>query len=61
MPKSEKQKLKLFYIADYLMKETDADEEGNMLHGVLAKEIKDFSSIEQGNRIKPGINLLKAR
>lgn len=42
MPKSEKQKLKLFYIADYLMKETDADEEGNMLHGVLAKEIKDF-------------------
>ena len=42
MPKSENQKLKLLYIADYLMRETDADSEGNMLHGVLLNDIKDY-------------------
>lgn len=42
MPKSESQKLKLLYIADYLMRETDADEKGNMLHGVLLKDVKDY-------------------
>ena len=42
MPKSEYQKLKLLYIADYLMRETDADEKGNMLHGVLLKDIRDY-------------------
>ena len=41
MPKSESQKLKLLYIADYLMRETDADDKGNMLHGVLLKDVKD--------------------
>lgn len=35
MPRSEKQKLKLFYIADYLMTETDEE------HGVYAKDIKE--------------------
>ena len=42
MPKSEGQKLKIFYIADYLMRETDADSKCNMLHGVLVKEIEDY-------------------
>ena len=42
MPKSENQKLKLLYIADYLMRETDADSEGNMLHGVLLNDIKNY-------------------
>ena len=42
MPRSERQKLKIFYIADYLMKETDADEKGNMLHGVLLKDVKEY-------------------
>lgn len=42
MPKSESQKLKLLYIADYLMRETDADDKGNMLHGVLLKDVKDY-------------------
>ncbi len=42
MPKSDNQKLKLLYIADYLMRETDADEKGNMLHGALLYEIKDY-------------------
>ena len=41
MPKSDNQKLKLLYIADYLMEKTDADEKGNMLHGVLLWQIKN--------------------
>ncbi len=41
MPKSENQKLKILYIADYLMRETDADEKHNLLHGVLVKDIKN--------------------
>ena len=42
MPKSESQKLKLLYIADYLMRETDADDKGNMINGVLLWQIKDY-------------------
>lgn len=42
MPKSDNQKLKLLYIADYLMRETDADKDGNLAHGVLLYEIKDY-------------------
>ncbi len=42
MPKSENQKLKLFYIADYLMRETDADDKGDMLHGALLWQIKEY-------------------
>lgn len=42
MPKSEKQKLKIFYIADYLMRKTDADEKGRMSHGVLLKDIRAY-------------------
>lgn len=41
MPKSEGQKLKIFYTADYLMRETDANDKGEMLHGALLKEIKE--------------------
>ena len=41
MAKSEKQKLKIFYIADYLMRETDdeLDENDRPIHGVLMKDI----------------------
>ena len=42
MAKSEYQKLKIFYIADYLMKKTDADIDGDMINGVLMYEIKDY-------------------
>lgn len=42
MPKSEKQKLKIFYIADYLMRKTDADGKGKMTHGVLLKDIRAY-------------------
>lgn len=42
MAKSENQKLKIFYIADYLMKKTDADIDGNIINGVLMYEIKDY-------------------
>ncbi len=44
MPKSEKQRLKILYIADYLMRETDdeLDENDRPLHGVLVGEIKDY-------------------
>lgn len=42
MPKSDNQKLKLLYIADYLMRETDANDKGDMLHGVLLWQIKDY-------------------
>ncbi len=44
MAKSEKQKLKIFYIADYLMRETDdeLDENDRPLHGVLMRDIKEF-------------------
>ena len=44
MPKSEKQRLKILYIADYLMRETDdeIDEKGLPIHGVLVGEIKDY-------------------
>lgn len=44
MPRGEKQRLKILYIADYLMRETDdaLDEKGLPLHGVLVGEIKDY-------------------
>ncbi len=42
MPKSDNQKLKLLYIADYLMRETDANDKGDMLHGVLLWQIKEY-------------------
>ena len=44
MPKSEKQKLKIFYIADYLMRKTDdeKDDEKRLLHGVLLKDIRAY-------------------
>ena len=42
MPKSDYQKLKLLYTADYLMRETDANDKGDMLHGVLLWQIKDY-------------------
>lgn len=42
MPKSDNQKLKLLYIANYLTRETDADNRGNMLHGVLLWQIKEY-------------------
>ena len=42
MPKSDNQKLKLLYTADYLMRETDANDKGDMLHGVLLWQIKDY-------------------
>ena len=44
MPKSEKQRLKILYIADFLMRETDdaLDEKGLPLHGALVGEIKDY-------------------
>ncbi len=44
MPRSERQRLKILYIADYLMRETDGelDEKGLPLHGVLISEIKDY-------------------
>lgn len=48
MPKSEKQKLKIFYIADYLMRKTDADGKGKMTHGVLLKDIKKYLIDEKG-------------
>ena len=41
------QKLKLFFIADYLMKETDPDEDEERPHGKLVSEIKDYLE-EQG-------------
>jgi predicted DNA-binding transcriptional regulator YafY len=44
VPRSERQRLKILYIADYLMRETDGelDEKGLPLHGVLISEIKDY-------------------
>ena len=44
MPRNEKQRLKILYIADYLMKETDdeLDENDRPLHGVLLGDIKDY-------------------
>ena len=42
MPKSERQKLKIFYTADFLMRKTDADSESNMHHGVLLKDIREY-------------------
>ncbi len=44
MPKKSKQNLKIFYIADYLMKETDGelDINGRPLHGVLVKDIQEY-------------------
>ena len=63
MPKSESQKLKLLYIADFLMRETDADEKGNMLHGVLLKDVKDYlkeKGIEaEEHSIRRDIDLLR--
>ena len=64
MPRSERQKLKIFYIADYLMKNTDADEEQKMLHGVLLKEIKDYLQEDKGieaeeHSIRRDIDLLR--
>lgn len=63
MPKSERQKIKLFYIADYLMRKTDADEKGNMLHGVLIKDIVQYlneKGIEaEAHSIRRDIDLLR--
>ena len=63
MPKSDRQKLKIFYIADYLMRETDADEKGNMLHGVLLKDVEQYlnsKGIEAENHsIRRDIDLLR--
>ena len=63
MPKSDRQKLKIFYIADYLMRETDADEKGNMLHGVLLKNVEQYlnsKGIEAENHsIRRDIDLLR--
>ena len=44
MPKNKKQNLKTFYIADYLMSETDGelDEKGRPLHGVYVKDIQEY-------------------
>ena len=42
MPRKPNQKLKMIYIADYLMSETDADEKGRMTHGVLLKTIREY-------------------
>ena len=63
MPKSERQKLKIFYIADYLMRKTDADGKGKMTHGVLLKDIKkhliDDKKIEaEEHSIRRDIDLL---
>lgn len=63
MPKSERQKIKLFYIADYLMRKTDADEKGNLLHGVLIKDIAQYlneKGIEaEAHSIRRDIDLLR--
>ncbi len=64
MPKSEKQKLKIFYIADYLMRKTDADEKGRMSHGVLLKDIRAYLKNEKGveaeeHSIRRDIDLLR--
>lgn len=50
MPKSEKQKLKIFYIADYLMRKTDdeRDDDKRLLHTVLLKDIKKYLIDEKG-------------
>lgn len=50
MPKSDYQKLKLLYTADYLMRETDANDKGDMLHGVLLWQIKDYSKTNRTPR-----------
>lgn len=44
MPKNKKQNLKTFYIADFLMSETDGelDEKGRPLHGVYVKDIQEY-------------------
>ena len=44
MPKSEMQRLKILYIADYLMKETDdeLDIDERPIHGVLVGDIKNY-------------------
>ena len=49
MRKGEKQRLKILYIADYLMRETDddTDDKGRPLHGVLLSEIKDYLQSEE--------------
>lgn len=43
MPKSDKQRLKILYIADFLMRETDdeLDNKERPIHGVLISDIKD--------------------
>ena len=43
MPKSDNQKLKLFYIADYLMTETDGDydKDAEEKHGVYIRDIRE--------------------
>ena len=65
MPRSERQKLKIFYIADYLMRNTDADEEQKMSHGILLKEIKDYLQEDKGieaeeHSIRRDIDLLRS-
>ena len=50
VPKSEKQKLKIFYIADFLMRKTDdeRDDDKRLLHTVLLKDIKKYLIDEKG-------------
>ena len=63
MPKSDNQKLKLLYIADYLMRNTDADDKGKMLHGVLLWQIKDYLKkqgiVAEEHSIRRDIDLLR--
>lgn len=44
MPRSKGQNLKIFYVADYLMRETDGDldEKDRPIHGTLMYEIQDY-------------------
>ncbi len=64
MPRNEKQNLKILYIADYLMRETDdeLDENDRPIHGVLIKDIKEYlqeNGIEAENHsIRRDIDLL---
>ena len=42
VPKSERQKLKIFYIADYLMRKTDANGDEEKPNGVYLWQIRDY-------------------
>ena len=65
MPKSENQKLKLLYIADFLMKETDEgiDQETEQRHAVYVRDIKahleNKGIIAEEHSISRDISLLR--